>query len=223
MDAPQEPRWLDAEEMQAWLALTRVLIRLPAALDAQLHRDAGISHFDYQVLALLSEAPGRTRRMSELATQAEGSLPRLSQVVARMERRGWIRRTPDPADGRYTLATLTDQGLAKVTEAAPGHVEEVRRLVFDPLTKTQPRQLHEIGGRIVRAIDADDHHPGNHGALPLTPATQRSSSHDPYPVRAETGTWARRRGAVGLSGKDPRGRAGRRVSAGGGWSQPRGR
>jgi MarR family protein len=81
----------------------------PAALDAQLRCDAGISHFEYQVLALLSEAPGRTLRMSELATMAEGSLPRLSQVVARMEQRGWVRRTPDPADGRYTLAILTDQ------------------------------------------------------------------------------------------------------------------
>src|SRR3984893_4017892 len=136
MDAPQEPRWLDVEEMQAWLALASVLVRLPAALDAQLHRDAGISHFEYQVLALLSEAPGRTLRMSELATQAEGSLPRLSQVVARLEQRGWMRRTPDPADGRYTLAILTGQGQAKVTQAAPGHVQGGRGLVLDHLART---------------------------------------------------------------------------------------
>ena len=159
MDAPQEPSWLDAEESQAWRVLASALVRLPAALDAQLRRDAGISHFEYQVLALLSEAPGRTLRMSELATLAEGSLPRLSQVVARLEQRGWVRRTPDPADGRYTLATLTDQGQAKVTEAAPGHVEEVRRLVFDPLTKTQSRQLREISRRIMRAIDPDNLRP----------------------------------------------------------------
>src|SRR6201985_88148 len=127
MNAPQEPRWLDAEESQAWRALAKTLERLPAALDAQLHHDAGISHFEYQVLALLSEAPGRTLRMSVLATLSEGSLPRLSQVVARLEQRGCVRRTPDPADGRYTLAILTGQGEAKVTEAAPGHVEEVRR------------------------------------------------------------------------------------------------
>jgi DNA-binding MarR family transcriptional regulator len=155
MDAPQEPRWLDAEERQVWLVLASTLVRLPAALDAQLRRDAGISHFEYQVLALLSEAPGRTLRMSELAMQAEGSLPRLSQVVARLEQRGWVRRIPDPADGRYTLAILTDQGRTKVTEAAPGHVEEVRRLVFDPLTKVQSRQLREIARRIMRAIDSD--------------------------------------------------------------------
>jgi DNA-binding MarR family transcriptional regulator len=155
MDAPQEPRWLDAEEQQAWRALASALVRLPAALDAQLRRDAGISHFEYQALALLSEAPGRTLRMSALATLAGGSLPRLSQVVARLEQRGWVRRTPDPADGRYTLATLTGQGQAKVTQAAPGHAKEVRRLVLDPLTKTQSRQLRKISRRIIRAIDPD--------------------------------------------------------------------
>ena len=90
MDTPQEPRWLDAEESQAWRALAKTLERLPAALDAQLRRDAGISHFEYQVLALLSEAPGRTLRMSELALWAGSSLPRLSQVVARLEQRGWV-------------------------------------------------------------------------------------------------------------------------------------
>ena len=156
MDVPQEPRWLDAEEAQAWHALASTLIRLPSALDAQLRRDAGISHYEYTVLAELSQEPGSTLRMSVLAMQTEGSLPRLSQVAARLEQRGWVRRTPDPADGRYTLAILTDEGRAKVAEAAPGHVEEVRRLVFDPLTKAQTRQLHEIGRRIMRAIDADD-------------------------------------------------------------------
>ena len=159
MDIPREPRWLDAEEGQAWLALASTLIRLPSALDTQLHRDAGISHYEYQALAMLSQEPDRTLRMSVLATRTEGSLPRLSQVVARLEQRGWIRRIPDPADGRYTLAILTDEGWAKVAEAAPGHVEEVRRLVFDPLTKAQSRQLREICRRIMRAIDQDDHCP----------------------------------------------------------------
>src|SRR5690348_8097922 len=153
MDAPQEPCWLDAEETQAWRALARTLVRLPAALDAQLRRDAGISHFEYQVLALLSEAPGRTLRMSELAMGAGSSLPRLSQVVARLEQRSWVRRTPDPADGRYTLAILTDQGWEKVVATAPGHVEAVRGFVFDPLTKAQQRQLRDIGRRIMRAVD----------------------------------------------------------------------
>jgi len=182
MDAPQEPRWLDAEESQAWRALAKTLVRLPAALDAQLRRDAGISHFEYQVLALLSEAPGRTLRMSALATQAEGSLPRLSQVVARLEQHGWVRRTPDPADGRYTLATLTGQGEAKVIQAAPGHVQEVRRLVFDPLTKTQSRQLREIGRRITRAIDPDDYCRDDQPLPPPCPCRHPDDRH-PQPGR----------------------------------------
>ena len=152
-DPADEPRWLDAEERAAWLALMSVLIKLPAALDAQLQRDCGLSHFEYTVLAGLSESPGRSLRMSVLAALADGSLPRLSQVIGRLERRGLVRRTPDPEDGRFTLAVLTDDGLATVVEAAPGHVEMVRSLVFDPLTKPQPRQLRDICTRVMRAID----------------------------------------------------------------------
>lgn len=147
--------WLDAEEMQAWRALASVLGRLDAALDAQLRRDAGMSHFDYVVLAALSDAPDRTLRMSELAFLAEGSLSRLSQVVTRLENRGWVQRSPDPADGRYTLAMLTEPGLAKVVAAAPGHVREVRRLVLQPLTRAQLRQLAGIAARISVALSPD--------------------------------------------------------------------
>ena len=153
MDTSDAPRWLDADERQAWLALASVVIRLPGSLDAQLQRDSGISHFEYQVMAGLSEAPERTLRMSGVAAFAEASLPRLSQVVSRLERRGWVCRRPDPTDGRYTLATLTAEGWDKVVESAPGHVEAVRRLVFDPLTRTQVRQLTDIGRRIMGAID----------------------------------------------------------------------
>ena len=180
-----EPRWLDAGEQQTWLALASALIRLPAALDAQLQRDAGISHFEYQVLSMLSMSAQRTLRMSMLALLAEGSLPRLSQVVGRLEQRGWVRRTPDPSDGRYTLAILTDQGWAKVVQAAPGHVETVRRLVIDPLTKAQTRQLRDIGRRIVRAIDPADPCLADQ---PLTAVTQRDA---PKPaVRAKAITSA---------------------------------
>ncbi|MBB0247397.1 MarR family transcriptional regulator, partial [Streptomyces alkaliphilus] len=126
-----DPRWLTPEERAAWLELVGLFIRLPTALDAQLRRDAGLSHFEYQVLAGLSEAPDRTLRMSDLAVFADGSLSRLSHVVKRLEQRGWVRRTPDPTNGRYTLAVLTDAGMEKVVATAPGHVEEVRRLVFD--------------------------------------------------------------------------------------------
>jgi DNA-binding MarR family transcriptional regulator len=151
-----EPRWLNTEESEAWLALARTLMRLPTALDAQLQRDEGISHFEYQVLAGLSMSPERNLRMSELALFADGSLSRLSHVVKRLEQREWVYRTPDPADGRYTRAILTDKGRQKVVEAAPGHVAEVRRLVFDPLTKAQQKQLRDIGRRINNAIGLED-------------------------------------------------------------------
>jgi DNA-binding MarR family transcriptional regulator len=150
-----EPRWLDNEERQAWLALIGMLVRLPSALDAQLQRDAGINSFEYQVMVGLSEATSHTMRMSDLATLSNGSLSRMSHVVSRLERQGWVRREPDPDDGRYTLAILTEAGWQKVVDTAPGHVECVRRLVFDPLTRTQARQLGDIGHRVLNAIDPD--------------------------------------------------------------------
>ena len=152
----QARHWLDEDQQQAWTSLVGIMLRLPAALDRQLQRDAGISSFEYQALSGLSTAPEGTMRMSQLAALTEGSLSRLSQVVARLEKRGWIRRTPDPADGRYTLAILTDTGWETVVAAAPGHVAEVHRLIFDPLTKAQQRQLRDIGRRIMRAIAPDD-------------------------------------------------------------------
>ena len=153
--------WLDAGERQAWLALASLVIRLPQALDRQLRRDAGISHFEYMVLVVLSETPDRTQRMSTLAAVSGGSLPRLSQVVRRFEDQGWVRRHPDPDDGRYTLATLTDEGFEAIAAAAPGHVETVRRLVFDPLDADRVDALRDIGQRILTAIDPDAALPGS--------------------------------------------------------------
>ncbi|MCU1642918.1 MAG: MarR family transcriptional regulator [Nocardia sp.] len=153
METPSEPRWLDHEERDAWIALESILMRLPTALDAHLQRDAGISHFDYLVLAGLSMVDDRTLRMSDLASFAGGSLSRLSQVVSRLEKRGWVTRRPDPTDGRFTIATLTAGGWDVVVAAAPGHVENVRCYVFDHLTRAQVRQLAVIGRRVVGAID----------------------------------------------------------------------
>jgi DNA-binding MarR family transcriptional regulator len=149
----EEPRWLTAEEQQTWLELIGVLTWLPDAVDAQLQRDAGLSHFEYQVMAMLSMSPERTRRMSEVAALANGSLTRLSRTVDRLDKRGWVTRRPDPDDGRATLAVLTDAGWEKVVATAPGHVAEVRRLVLDPLTRAQVRQLHEIAARIQQVVN----------------------------------------------------------------------
>ncbi len=148
-----EPRWLSPDEQRAWRAFATILFKLPPTLDAQLQRDARLSHFEYVVLAALSEAPDRTLRMSDLAAISNGSLSRLSHVVKRLERRNWVRRAPCPQDGRYINATLTDAGFAKLEASAPGHLRIVRSLVIDALTPDQLEQLTEIGGRIAGRID----------------------------------------------------------------------
>ena len=153
MSTTEEPRWLDADERAAWLSLAGVVTLLPAALDAQLQRDAGLSHFEYMVLAMLSERPTRTARMSELAALANGSLSRLSHVARRLEDQGLITRHACAEDRRATNAVLTDAGYAKVVATAPGHVETVRRLVFDALSPEQREQLRTIGTRILDQVN----------------------------------------------------------------------
>ncbi|MFC0843821.1 MarR family winged helix-turn-helix transcriptional regulator [Streptomyces noboritoensis] len=139
MDTPSP--WLDAEQQELWQDLLTVVIALPAALDRQLQRDAGISNFEYGVLARLSMADHVTMRFSELARDCNSTLPRLSKLMDRFEAREWIVRRVDPSDGRYTLATLTESGQQKLVDSAPGHVAQVRRLVFDSLTATQRRHF----------------------------------------------------------------------------------
>lgn len=158
-EQPSVP-WLDAEEERAWRAFTSVVTRLEPVLDAQLRRDHDLRHFDYGVLALLSDQDDRTLRMSTLADRADGSLSRLSQVVTRLERLGLVVRSPDPDDGRATLATLTEAGLARLVDAAPSHVREVRRLVVDRLTRAQLRQLAAISERLADALDEEPGCPG---------------------------------------------------------------
>jgi DNA-binding MarR family transcriptional regulator len=150
---PEEPRWLSAPELTAWLPIGGLLLKLPAALDAQMQRDSGLSHFEYLVLASLSEAPERTRRMSALAALANGSLSRLSHVVTRLEGKGWITRQTCTQDGRYTNAMLTDEGWEKVRAGAPGHVEAVRTLILDALTAAELEQLGEMSRRILARLD----------------------------------------------------------------------
>ena len=156
MSNPRIPDALDGEELETWAALATVLEWLPAALDTQLQHDADLTHFEYGVLYALASAPDRTLRMSVLAGYANSSLSRLSRAAARLESRGWVRRTPDPTDGRYTLALLTELGRRKVAEATPGHERTVHRLVLDTLTQPQRRQLREISRRIMRAIRAEE-------------------------------------------------------------------
>src|SRR6201986_2530330 len=163
-----EPPWLSDDERDAWIRLVGGFIKLPAALDAQVQRDAGISHFEYMVLSRLSEASDHTLRMSDLAVLANGSLSRLSHVVTTLERRGWVRRESCPGDGRYTNAVLTEDGWAKVQATAPGHVAAVRSLVIDALDPEQVEQLRDISQAIVARVI-----PGAewYGQLPPTDAS----------------------------------------------------
>lgn len=143
--------WLSEEQQAAWRPFVALLLRLPAALDAQLQKDAGITQFDYLVLSGLSEAPARTLRMSELAATANSSLSRLSHVVSRLEAKGWVRREACPGDGRFINAVLTDEGWEKVKETAPGHVAAVRELLVGTLSEDELVRLGAISAKVLAA------------------------------------------------------------------------
>ncbi|MFF3440653.1 MarR family winged helix-turn-helix transcriptional regulator [Streptosporangium sp. NPDC002721] len=142
-------RWLDDDEQRTWRAFLAASQRVQEELDRQLQRDSGMPHAYYAVLVKLSEAPGRTMRMSELAAEVNSSQSRLSHAVKRLEERGWVRREPCAEDRRVSWAILTDRGFAVLAAAAPGHVEAVRQTLFDRLTPDQLRQLAEICAAIL--------------------------------------------------------------------------
>jgi DNA-binding MarR family transcriptional regulator len=151
LDGP--PRWLEPDEQLAWRGLVELTVKLPALLDANLQRDAGISNFEYGVLSRLSEEPSGMLRMSALATDSFGSLSRLSHAAKRLEGLGLLERSTDPADGRYTIATLTEAGRRRVVEAAPGHVTTVLHHVIDALTPEQVEQLTAINRAVLARLD----------------------------------------------------------------------
>ena len=145
---PAKPvRWLNSREWSAWLHLLATFTLLPAALDSQLQREAGMSHFEFGVMAALSRQPGRRLQLKDLAVVANGSLSRLSHVISRLERQGWVRRVSG-ARGRATNAELTDKGLKKLMETGPIHFAEVRRLVFDVLTPEDVKELRRVTNRL---------------------------------------------------------------------------
>lgn len=150
-----DPQWLDETERAAWLRLVAVIALLPGVLDSQLRTEAGLTHFEYYVLAMLSEAPERTLRMTSLAQRTNATLPRLSHVVRSLENRGLVERSRCPEDGRATNARLTEQGWDAVVAAAPGHINQVRRSVLDALTRDQLVQLRRISDALLTRLDPD--------------------------------------------------------------------
>jgi DNA-binding MarR family transcriptional regulator len=152
--AKQPPvKWLTASELESWLTLVRLLMWLPWSIDQQLRRDSKLRMVEYQVLAMLSERPDRTMRMSALAEVTNASLSRLSHVVERLELRGFVRREPDRTDGRFTKAILTDEGFETLAAAAPGHVRHLRSLVIDVLSPEQLQRLGRDAAGILARID----------------------------------------------------------------------
>ena len=154
----EEPavKWLTAAELDSWLSVVRLISWLPWSIDQQLRRDSNLGMVEYQVLAVLSKVPERTMRMSSLAVLTNASLSRLSHLFKRLEARGLVRREPDPADGRFTNAILTEKGFQTLAEAAPGHVAHVRSLVIDVLSPEQLRRLGIAADRIMSRIDASE-------------------------------------------------------------------
>ncbi len=149
-------RWLTDAEVTSWLSVVRLTMWLPWSIDQQLQRDSNLRMVEYQVLAMLSESPGRTMRLSSLAEVSNASLSRLSHLFKRLEARSLVRREPDAADGRFTNGILTDEGFKTLADAAPGHVAHVRSLVIDVLSAEQLRRLGMSADRIVSRIDTSE-------------------------------------------------------------------
>jgi len=143
------PRWLSADEQHTWRESIEAWQWLIAAVDAQLQRDSGMPLAYYEILVRLSEAPDRSLRMTQLAEASSSSKSRVSHAVARLEERGWVRRVDCPTDRRGQIAMLTDQGFAALSAAAPGHVEQVRQVLFDALSAEQLCQLDSISSAIL--------------------------------------------------------------------------
>ena len=148
-------RWLTKDEQTAWIRFAAVLELLPGVLDSQLLRDEGLTHFDYFALAMLSEAPQRTLRTTQLAGLTSATLPRLSRVLNRLEQQGLVERRPCPTDRRATNVVLTERGRAKVVHAAPGHVDNVRNSVLNTLSPEQVGQLSTICAQLLSKLDPD--------------------------------------------------------------------
>ncbi len=153
VEPTSEPRWLDETEMHTWLPLLRVVQLLPQSLDRQLREQAGINHVYYMLLSILSAQPGRRLPLTELAVSAAMSQSRASHAVTSLEKRGWVERHPDPADRRVQLITVNDEGLQVLAVTAPGHVAEVRRLVFDQLDLDDVAHLRRIALKLVAVLD----------------------------------------------------------------------
>ena len=147
-------RWLTEEEQRAWRGLLLMTSQLNARMNRQLLRDYGISLPDYEVLVVLSEAPEGRLRVFEIADALAWEQSRVSHQLARMQRRGLIARADCASDARGAFAVLTAAGRAAIKRAAPAHVETVRQLVFDGLSRDQLAALTEVTASVLDRLAA---------------------------------------------------------------------
>jgi DNA-binding MarR family transcriptional regulator len=155
-DDKPSTEWLTNAEVESWLSVVRLMTWLPWSIDQQLRRDSNLGIVEYQVLAMLSKNADWTMRMSALATVTNASMSRLSHLFTRLEARGLVRREPDPSDGRFTNAIMTDEGFKTLADAAPAHVAHVRSLVIDALSPEQLRRFGLSADRIMSRIDTSE-------------------------------------------------------------------
>ncbi|PUA80968.1 MarR family winged helix-turn-helix transcriptional regulator [Nocardioides currus] len=146
--APRQPRWLDESQQRAWRALVVGTTLLMDRLDDDLRRTFNISLTEYEILVRLSERPGRSMRMAQLADALAHSRSRVTHTVDRMQKAGYIVRAATPEDGRGIVATMTDAGFALLVEAAPMHVEGVRTYLVDV---ADPTDFSAVG-RVMDAV-----------------------------------------------------------------------
>ena len=147
-------RWLTEDELASWFPLSGVMLKLGPALDSQLQRDSDMTHFDYLCLAMLSEESDWTTSMSALAARTNASLSRLSHVISKLEKRGWVSRCRSDVSRRVTMVTMTEEGYARLVAAAPGHVETVRSLIYEGLDAEDVANLHKLMSHILQRIES---------------------------------------------------------------------
>ncbi|GGO26597.1 MarR family transcriptional regulator [Micromonospora parathelypteridis] len=149
---------MNPDEERAWRAFLRVMVSVQTGTARDLAA-IGLSEPDYEVLSTLSERAGHTSSLGEQADKMGWSRSRLSRHATRMESRGLLRRTPDPADGRGCFLVLTAQGLEALEDAAPAHVQSVRRHFIDRLTPTDLTAIEQIARRLEEPQVGDDRPP----------------------------------------------------------------
>jgi DNA-binding MarR family transcriptional regulator len=150
------PRWLDEREHTAWRAFLAMYAQLTAKLAKELKRETGLSGADYAVLVGVSESPGGRIRANELCDELQWEKSRLSKQVSRMEQRGLLARDICPTDARGSLVVLTDLGQQTIEQAAPLHVEQVRRWFVDALTAGQLDDLAAVSRAVIARLDEGD-------------------------------------------------------------------